>query len=118
MRKNKTFFFAGFQQDDRHSTANFPMQIPTADAVARLRSLFPRNPRLDLYLGALGDLRGTGAPFNLALGIDPQTGVDRGSVQFATAAYVLPVDQRRPAMVGARGSLPIGEAPLVLALHL
>ena len=66
------------------------MQVPTADAVARLRSLFPSNPRLDLYLGALGDLRGTGAPFNVALGIDPQTGVDRGSVQFATAAYVLP----------------------------
>ena len=90
VRKNKTFFFAGFQQNNRHSTANFPMQVPTADAVARLRSLFPNNPRLDLYLSALGDLRGTGAPFNVTLGIDPQTGVDRGSVQFATAAYVLP----------------------------
>jgi hypothetical protein len=90
VRKNKTFFFAAFQQNDLHSTANYPMQIPTADAVMRLRSLFPNNPRLDLYLGALGDLRGTGAPFNLALGIDPHTGVDRGSVQFASAAYVLP----------------------------
>jgi hypothetical protein len=90
VRKNKTFFFAAFQQNDLHSTANYPMQLPTADAVARLRSLFPNNPRLDLYLGALGDLRGTGAPFNLALGIDPLTGVDRGSVQFASAAYVLP----------------------------
>jgi hypothetical protein len=90
VRKNKTFFFAGFQQNNRHSTANFPMQVPTADAVSRLRSLFSSNPRLDLYLGALGDLRGTGAPFNLALGIDPQIGIDRGSVQFATAAYVLP----------------------------
>ncbi len=90
MRKNKTFFFAGFQQNDFHSTANFPMQVPTADAVSRLRSLFPSNPRLNLYLGALGDLRGAGAPFNVAMGIDPQTGIDRGSVQFATAAYVLP----------------------------
>ena len=72
VRKNKTFFFAGFQQNNRHSTANFPLQVPTADAVTRLRPLFPSNPRLDLYLGALGDLRGTGAPFNLALGIDPQ----------------------------------------------
>ena len=90
VRKNKTFFFAGFQQNNRHSTANFPMQVPTADAVTRLRSLFPSNPRLDLYLGALGDLRGTGAPFTVALGIDPQTGIDRGSVQFATGAYVLP----------------------------
>jgi len=90
VRKNKTFFFAAFQQNDLHSTANFPLQVPTADAVTRLRSLFPNNPRLDLYLGALGDLRGTGAPFNVALGLDPQTGGDRGVVQFATAAYVLP----------------------------
>jgi hypothetical protein len=90
VRKNKTFFFAGFQQNNRHSTANFPFQVPTADAVSRLRSLFPSNPSLDLYLGALGDLRGSGAPFAVPLGIDPQTGVDRGSVQFATAAYVLP----------------------------
>src|SRR5215472_7361111 len=90
VRKNKTFFFAAFQQNDLHSTANFAMQLPTVDAVARLRSLFPGNPRLDLYLGPLGNLRGTGAPFNVALGLDPQTGTDRGSVQFATAAYVLP----------------------------
>ena len=90
VRKNKTFFFAAFQQNDLHSTANFPMRIPTADAVARLRSLFPNNPRLDLYLGALGDLRGAAAPFSVALGADPQTGLDRGSVQFASAAYVLP----------------------------
>ena len=90
VRKNKTFFFAAFQQNDLHSTANFPMQLPTADSVALLRSLFPNNPRLELYLGALGDLRGTGAPYKIALGVDPQTGIDRGSVQFGTAAYVLP----------------------------
>ena len=90
VRRNKTFFFAAFQQNDLHSTANFPLQVPTADAVSRLRSLFPNNPRLDLYLGSLGDIRGTGAPFNVALGPDPQSGIDRGPVQFATAAYVLP----------------------------
>src|SRR5262249_20860083 len=27
VRKNKTFFFAGFQQNNLHSTANFPMQV-------------------------------------------------------------------------------------------
>ena len=53
--------------------------------MTRLRSLFPSNPRLDLYLNLLGDLRGTAAPIELALGVDPVTGVDRGSVQFATA---------------------------------
>jgi hypothetical protein len=90
VRKNRTFFFAAYQQNDLHSTANIPMQVPTADAVARLALLFPSNPRLDLYLGALGALRGTGAPFGVALGIDPQTGANRGSVLFATGAYVLP----------------------------
>src|SRR5262244_3191584 len=90
VRKGKTFFFAGFQQDTNHSTANLPVQIPTAEAVTRLLSLFPNNPRLDLYLSALGSPRGSGAPFSLPLGIDPQTSVDRGSVPFATAAYVLP----------------------------
>jgi hypothetical protein len=90
VRRNKTFFFAAFQQNELHSTANYPMRLPTADAVASLRSLFPNNPRLDLYLGTLGDLRGTAAPFKVALGLDPLTGADRGSVQFASAAYVLP----------------------------
>ena len=61
-----------------------------AFAVTRLRSLVPSNPRLALYLGALGDLRGTGAPFSVVLGIDPKTGIDRGSAQFATGGYVLP----------------------------
>jgi hypothetical protein len=48
IRKNKMFFFAGFQQNNRHSTANLPMQIPTADAATRLRSqarVVPRRSR-------------------------------------------------------------------------
>ena len=100
VRKNKTFFFAGFQQEYRHSTGNNAMQIPTADGVTRLRSLFPNNPRLDLYLSTLGNLRGTGAPFNVALGVDPQTGVDRGNVQFATGSYVLPSINDGPQWLG------------------
>jgi hypothetical protein len=90
VRKDRTFFFAGFQQNSFHSTANYALQVPTADAVLQLRSLFPGNPRLDLYLSALGDFRGTGAPFPIQLGVDRQTGIDRGSIQFGTAAYVLP----------------------------
>ncbi len=100
VRKNKTFFFAAYQQDEQHSTANIPLQIPTANAVTALRLLFPSNPRLDLYLGALGDLRGTGAPFNVALGIDPQTGANRGTVQFGTGAYVLPAINDGPQWLG------------------
>ncbi|HKE22109.1 MAG TPA: TonB-dependent receptor, partial [Bryobacteraceae bacterium] len=90
IRRNKTFFYAGFQQDNAHSTSNVAVKIPTADAVARLTLLFPNNPRLELYLSALGGLRGSATPFPVTLGIDPQTGADRGLVQFATAAYVLP----------------------------
>ena len=100
VRRNKTFFFAGFQQQYEHSTSNNPMQIPTADAVSKLQSLFPDNPRLALYLGALGSLRGTGAPFNVALGIDPLTGVDRGSIQFATGSYVFPSVNDGPQWLG------------------
>src|SRR2546430_10569910 len=61
VRKNKTFFFAGFQQDNNHSTANLPVQIPTADAVTRLFSLFPHNPRLDPDFNRLGRPPGPGA---------------------------------------------------------
>lgn len=100
IRKNKTFFFAGFQQQYEHSTSNNPIQIPTADAVTSLQSLFPNNSRLELYLGALGNLRGTGAPFSVALGVDPQIGIDRESVQFATGSYVFPAVNDGPQWIG------------------
>src|SRR5262245_43938096 len=90
LRKDKTFFFGGFQQDTHRSTKNFNFVLPTAAAVAQLRALFPSNPRLDEYLRFLGDLRGTAAPIDLPLGLDPVTGVDRGLVQFASAPVVLP----------------------------
>lgn len=100
VRRSKTFFFAGFQQDESHSTANYPVKVPTADAVSQLRALFPANPRLDLYLNALGSVRGSGAPFTVMLGGDPQTGIDRGFVQFATAAYILPAVNHGPQWLG------------------
>jgi outer membrane receptor protein involved in Fe transport len=96
IRKDKTFFFGGFQRDTNRSTSNFPLVVPTAAAVDRMRRLFASNPRLDLYLSALGDLRGTAAPTNMLLGPDPQTGLDRGSVQFATATLSLPQTNEGP----------------------
>ena len=81
--KNKTFIFGGLQKDSFRSTANFSFTLPTDDAVARLRALFPNNPRLNFYLNEVGDLRGTANPRTIALGADPVTGVDRGSVTFA-----------------------------------
>ena len=87
VRKNKTFFFGGFQQNNRHATDHTTFQLPTADAVSRLRTLFPSNSNLDLYLGSLGDLRGSAVPFPVPLGRDPQTGIERGTVQFGAAPY-------------------------------
>ena len=96
IRRDRTFFFAGFQQDNNHSTQNFPLTVPTQEAVARLRTLFPSNPRLDFYLKHLGDLRGTGAPRNIVLGVNAVSRVDRGSVQFATAVLPLPATDDGP----------------------
>jgi hypothetical protein len=96
IRKDKTFFFGGFQQDTFRSTANFPLVVPTEAAVSTLRSLFPANPRLDLYLGFLGNLRGTASPIGLQLGDDPRTGVNRGVVQFATAPLALSASNSGP----------------------
>jgi Carboxypeptidase regulatory-like domain/TonB dependent receptor len=90
IKKNKSFFFAAFQQDRFRSSGQFSFVVPTADAVTTLRSLFPGNPRLDLYLNALGDLRGSSNLFPVALGIDPANGTNRGLVTFGTARWPYP----------------------------
>jgi len=96
IRRDRTFFFGSFQQDTRRSTQNFSLRLPTAASVERLRLLFPSNPRLDLYLGTLGNLRGTANSISLALGADPQTGVGRGSVASAIAPLGLPATDEGP----------------------
>jgi outer membrane receptor protein involved in Fe transport len=96
LRRDKTFFFGGFQQDTARSTKNFSLVLPTDAAVATLRSLFPSNPRLNLYLGFLGSLRGSASPRGLQLGVDPSTGVDRGQVQFGSATLALPASNSGP----------------------
>src|SRR5262245_45551999 len=95
VRRNKTFFFGGFQQDTFRSL-HFRLVVPTEATVATLRSLFPSNPRLDLYLNFLGSLRGSASPFTLQLGDDPLTRVDRGAVQFASASLGLPLSEGGP----------------------
>jgi hypothetical protein len=90
IRKNRTFFFAALQGDRFRSTGQFSFVVPTAEAVLTLRSLFPSNARLDLYLSALGDLRGLANPFPVALGADPVSGADRGAVTFGTAKWLYP----------------------------
>jgi hypothetical protein len=96
VRRDKTFFFGGFQQDTFRPPTPFKLVVATDAAVDTLRSLFPANPRLDLYLGFLGRLRGTASPIPIPLGDDPVTRVNRGVVQFATATLVMPVSQGGP----------------------
>ena len=96
VRRDKTFFFGAFQEDTLHSTGNFPLVVQTESSVGTMRSLFPSNPRLDLYLGLLGNLRGTASPIGVQLGDDPVTGVNRGVVLFATAPLALPVSSGGP----------------------
>src|SRR5262249_25997088 len=81
VRESKTFFFGAFQQDTFRSR-HFTLVVPTEDAVSTLRSLFPSNARLGMYLDLLGPLRGSANPIPIQLGKDPITGVDRGVVQF------------------------------------
>jgi hypothetical protein len=88
--KDKTFFLGGFQQATRRSTNSYPVVIPTEDAVTKMKALFPDNPRLNLYLNAIGSLRGAANPIDIPLGIDPLTNIDRGIVQFASSYYSLP----------------------------
>jgi outer membrane receptor protein involved in Fe transport len=77
------------------------LQIPTAGVVSQLQALFPNNPRPDLYLSTLGNLRGPGAPFTvMMLGAYPPTGADRGEVQFATGSYVFPLINDGPQWLG------------------
>ncbi|MEO6801724.1 MAG: carboxypeptidase regulatory-like domain-containing protein [Granulicella sp.] len=82
--KDKAFFFVSYQFDHYRSTANLnPIIVPTAAGVATLQAL-PTNPRIAAYLQAIGAVRGqSGQTYtsSLALGADPVTGTDRGSVE-------------------------------------
>ncbi len=89
-RKNKTFFFGAFQQETYRSTRIYTFKVPTSDAVTKLRLLFPSNPRLDLYLDALGDLRGSANSHPLALGMG------RGEIMVGSAPVGIPATNDGP----------------------
>lgn len=92
--RDRTFFFFGLQYDRFRSTANLgPFLLPTAQGEAQLRQLFPAgtNSQVDLYLNSFAGINGVTNPTNIALGPDPVTGVDRGSIQFGQIG--IPVSQ-------------------------
>jgi outer membrane receptor protein involved in Fe transport len=84
VKHNKLFFFGTAQWDRDFSAAQgATLNLPTAAGIAALKAL-PANSNVNLLLASLGGLvaPATGPNlFNVALGPDPTTGVDRGSVQ-------------------------------------
>src|SRR5205823_5421055 len=72
--KDRTFFFFGLQFDRFRSTTNFgPFRVPTVNGFNTLRSVFPAgtNPRVDLYLQAIGSARGISTLQTIDLGTGP-----------------------------------------------
>ena len=84
--RDRMFFFVSNQWDRFRSTANLGiLQLPTAAGYAALQK-YSTSPQVANLLAAYGDLRGTQIATSgatIALGPDPVTGVDRGTVQFA-----------------------------------
>jgi len=84
IKKDKLFFFTSYQWDHYNSSAvGAALPIPTAAGYAVLQPYAATNPRIAAMLAAYGSLRGVDnqfAPGLIPLGLDPVTGLDRGSV--------------------------------------
>jgi hypothetical protein len=81
--KDKLFFFGTYQEDRlRASGVTATGVVPTATGVDQLRALFPQgsSPNLDLFLNAIGNVRGVTNPILVALG------GGRPSIEFGTAS--------------------------------
>ncbi len=80
--RDRTFFFFGLLYDRFRSTTSFgPFRVPTELGIQQLRTLFPAgaNPRVDLYLAAIGSARGVTSLNNISLNGPGVT--NRGSIQ-------------------------------------
>ena len=95
--KDRNWFFFGIQWDRFRSTTLQNPRVPTEAGVQTLRNLFPAgtNPRVDLYLAVIGNVRGvpTQSPVNVALGTGPNGAgatVARGNLETALANVGLP----------------------------
>lgn len=94
---NKLFAFGSYQWDAYRSTANLAtLLVPTTNGFATLNSL-PTNTRIsnliEAYGGLVGDLtelQKIGGVTSIPLGIDPNTNLDRGSVEVGATQRRLP----------------------------
>ncbi len=82
--RNRTFFFAAYQEDRQRSSSQVQLTTLTAAGRARLRTLFPAgtSANADLLLSATQNSVAVASPINLALGT--VGGVDRGNIEFGT----------------------------------
>ncbi len=95
--RNKLFIFGSYQWDAYRATANLAtLLVPTANGFATLNGL-PSNTRVsnlvEAYGGLVGDLaelQAIGGVTSIALGIDPNTSLDRGSVEVGATQRKLP----------------------------
>jgi len=98
---DKLFGFASYQWDFYRSTANLAqLTVPTANGFATLAN-YSSNPRVTNLVAAYGGLVGTNGgskitPPAIALGPDPVTGVDRGTVEMGTVERNLGADDNAP----------------------
>ncbi len=89
--RQKVFAFGSYQWDKYRATANLgTLTVPSAAGFATLQAL-PSNPRINNLIQAYGGLVGDpnqlalqGGQTHIALGADPTTGIDRGSVEIGT----------------------------------
>ena len=81
LRRNKTFFFGGFQDDRQLSSGSGTIPAPSAAGWATLNGLYPagRNSRADLYRTVLAGATGTAQLTSIALGDN------RPAIEFGTA---------------------------------
>ena len=99
----KLFGFGSYQWDNYRSTANLAnLIVPSAAGFATLKSL-GSNPRVDTLIQAYGGLIGDPAQLaaqggltQIALGADPVTGLDRGSVEIGSVQRRLGADTNSP----------------------
>ncbi|HXJ41205.1 MAG TPA: TonB-dependent receptor [Bryobacteraceae bacterium] len=81
IKKDRTFFFAGYQDDRQHSAGSSTASAPSAAGYATLNALFPTgvNPRVDIYRQVLAGTTATSQFADVALASG------RPAVQFGTA---------------------------------
>jgi Carboxypeptidase regulatory-like domain/TonB-dependent Receptor Plug Domain len=85
--RNRTFFFAAYQEDRRRAAGGAQLTTPTQAGRDRLRQLFPvgTNPNVDFYLAETANAIAVASPVGISLGPNALNGgVHRGDIQFGT----------------------------------